>query len=156
LTLEAGGLETLYENEKDPRVRERLLLVVRVEGDGQVPARVARELHRSRPWTSYWLGRYREEGVEGLRDKPRDGRPSKLSEEVQEEIKRELSSRKQGWTTEQVTHLIEERGHVRYHFTHVYRLMHRWGFKEKVPQRRHVNTAPIEEKMDFKKRTRSS
>ena len=45
---------------------------------------------------------------------------------------------------------------MKYHFTHVYRLMHRWGFKEKVPQRRHVNTAPMEEKEDFKKRTRSS
>ena len=69
-----------------------------------------------------------------MSDKPREGRPPKLSEEVQTEIKRELSSRKQGWTTEQVTQLIAERGHVRYHFTHVYRLMHRWGFKEKVPQ----------------------
>jgi putative transposase len=156
LTLGTGELEALYEDERDPRVKERLLLVVRVEGDGQVPAQVARELHRSRPWTSYWLGRYREEGVEGLRDKPRDGRPPKLSGEVQEEIKRELHSRKQGWTTEQVTQLIEEKGHVRYHFTHVYRLMHRWGFKEKVPQRRHVNTASIEEKEDFKKRTRRS
>jgi transposase len=72
------------------------------------------------------------------------------------EIKRELHSRKQGWTTEQVTHLIEERGHVTYHFTHVYRLMHRWGFKEKVPRKRHVNTASIEEEQDFKKRTRNS
>ena len=117
---------------------------------------MAKELHRSRPWTSYWLERYREEGVNGLRDKPREGRPPKLSEEVQMAIKRELSSRKQGWTTEQVTRLIAERGHVRYHFTHVYRLMHRWGFKEKVPRKRHVNTASLEEKGDFKKGTRSS
>jgi transposase len=121
-----------------------------------VPARVAKELHRSRFWTSFWLRRYREEGVSGLDDKPREGRPSKLSEEIQMEIKREISSRKQGWTTDQVTQLIAEKGKVKYHFTHVYRLMHKWGFKEKVPQRRHINTAPMEEKQDFKKRTRSS
>lgn len=74
------------------------------------------------------------------------------------EIKREIfSSRKEGWTTDQVTRLIEERGHVKYHFTHIYRLMHRWGFREKVPRRRrHVNTASNEEKLDFKKRTWSS
>jgi transposase len=145
-------LEELYRGEDDSDVKERLLLILRVEGDGMVPARVAKELHRSRFWTSFWLRRYREEGVDGLTDKPREGRPSKLSEEIQVEIKREISSRRQGWTTDQVTRLIEERGHVKYHFTHIYRLMHRWGFKEKVPQRRHVNTAPIEEKQDFKKR----
>ncbi|MDG7020987.1 MAG: helix-turn-helix domain-containing protein [Nitrososphaerota archaeon] len=156
MALSGQELEAVYRDEGDPRVKERLLLVVRVEGDGKVPAHVARDLHRSRPWASYWLGRYREEGVGGLRDKPREGRPPKLPEGVQAEIKRELRSRKQGWTTEQVTHLIEERGHVRYHFTHVYRLMHRWGFKEKVPRKRHVNTASAEEKTDFKKRTRSS
>lgn len=146
-------LEELYRGEEDPSVRERLLLLLRVEGDGMIPARVAKELHRSRFWTSFWLGRYREEGVEGLRDKPREGRPSRLSEEVQVEIRKELSSRKQGWTTEQVSQLIAERGKVKYHFTHIYRLMHTWGFKEKVPRKRHVNTASREEKEDFKKRT---
>lgn len=149
-------LEQLYRGEEDPGVRERLLLILRVEGDGMVPARVAKELHRSKFWTSFWLRRYREEGVSGLDDKPRSGRPPKLSEDVQAEIRREISSRKQGWTTDQVTQLIAEKGKVKYHFTHVYRLMHRWGFKEKVPQRRHVNTAPVEEKQDFKKGTRSS
>ena len=145
-------LEQLYKGEDDSYVEERLLLILRVEGDGMVPARVAKELHRSRFWTSFWLRRYREEGVDGLTDKPREGRPSKLSEEIQMEIKRELSSRKQGWTTDQVTQLIAEKGKVKYHFTHVYRLMHRWGFKEKVPMRRHINTASMDEKQDFKKR----
>jgi len=149
-------LETAYRQEADPRTKERLLFVLRVEGDGQVPAHAARELRRSRPWASYWLGRYAREGVDGLRDKPREGRPPKLPKAVQLEIRRELSSRKEGWTTEQVTRLIEGRGHVTYHFTHVYRLMHRWGFSEKVPRKRHVNTASLEDKLDFKKRTRSS
>jgi transposase len=33
---------------------------------------------------------------------------------------------------------------VEYHFTHIYRLLHKWGLKQKV----HVNTAPKEEKED--------
>ncbi len=145
-------MEALYKKEEDSKVKERLFLVMRVEGDSMLPAHVAKEMRRSKPWASYWLERFSEEGVDGLRDKPREGRPPKISEEVQMEIKREISSRREGWTTDQVTQLIEERGHVKYHFTHVYRLMHRWGFKEKVPQRRHINTASIEEKQDFKKR----
>ena len=151
MTASRSELEELYRVEESSDVKERLLLILRVEGDGMIPARVAKELHRSRPWTSFWLERYRDKGVDGLKDKPRSGRPSKLSQQVQFEIKRELSSRKQGWTTDQVTQLIAERGKIKYHFTHIYRLMHRWGFKEKVPMRRHVNTASIEEKEDFKK-----
>ena len=34
---------------------------------------------------------------------------------------------------------------------HVHRLLHRWGFSPKVPQKRFVNTASREEKEAFKK-----
>ncbi|HSF51184.1 MAG TPA: winged helix-turn-helix domain-containing protein, partial [Nitrososphaeraceae archaeon] len=42
-------------------------------------------------------------------------------------------------------------GGIRYHYTHIYRLMHKWGFKQKVPRKVHVNTASREEKERFKK-----
>ena len=43
-------------------------------------------------------------------------------------------------------------GGIRYHYTHIYRLMHKWGFKQKkVPRKVHVNTASKEEKERFKK-----
>ena len=36
-------------------------------------------------------------------------------------------------------------------YPHIYRLMHKWGFKQKVPRKVHVNTASKEEKEHFKK-----
>ena len=42
----------------------------KVEGEGMIPARVAKELHRSRTWTSDWLARYRKEGINGLENRP--------------------------------------------------------------------------------------
>ncbi|MGH9978348.1 MAG: hypothetical protein ACRD8Z_21340 [Nitrososphaeraceae archaeon] len=33
--------------------------MLKVEGDGMIPARVAKELRSSRTWTSNWLARYR-------------------------------------------------------------------------------------------------
>lgn len=131
-------------------MKERLLFILRVEGDGAVPSQVAEgELHRSRPWASYWLCRYLKEGVEGLKDKPRSGRPTKLPAKVALAIRRELTKSDQGWTTEQVAEMITERGGVEYHFTHVYRLLHKWGLKQKVPKKVHVGTASKEEKEDF-------
>ena len=158
MALTRNELEALYKREEDPRVKERLLFILRVEGDGAIPCHMAeRELHRSKPWASYWLERYSKEGVEGLKDKPRSGRPSKLSADVALAIRRELAESNQGWKTEQVAEMIAKRGGVDYHFTHIYRLLHKWGFKQKVPKKVHVNTASREEKEVFKKgRGRSS
>jgi len=153
MALTKSELEVLYKGEEELKVKERLLLILRVEGDGAVPSRVAEEeLHRSRPWASYWLDRYLKEGVEGLKDKPRSGRPSKIPADLALAIRRELVESNQGWRTEQVAEMIARRGGVEYHFTHIYRLLHKWGLKQKVPKKIHVNTASKEEKEDFKKR----
>ena len=153
MTISKSELKELYRREEDARVKERLLLILRVEMDGVIPASAARELHRSRPWASYWLERFLKEGLNGLKDRPRSGRPSKLRSEVVMRIRGKLSEGKQGWTTRQVQEVIAKMGGgVTYHYTHIYRLLHRWGFKLKVPRRRHINTASKEEKMAFKKR----
>jgi putative transposase len=90
--------------------------------------------------------------MEGLKNRPKSGRHPDIPEEKVYEIKKELASTKQGWTTKQVEELIVKKsGGIRYHYTHIYRLMHKWGFKQKVPKKTHVNTASKEEKEDFKK-----
>jgi transposase len=38
-------------------------------------------MHRSNPWASDWLKRYDKEGLEGLKDSAKAGRPSELSED---------------------------------------------------------------------------
>ncbi len=144
--------EKLYRSENDANVKERMLLVLNVVHDKQIPAQVTRDLHRSKTWASDWLKRYREEGIEGLKNRTKSGRPPDIPKEIVYEIKKELASRKQGWTTKQVEDLIVKKsGGTRYHYTHIYRLMHKWGFKQKVPRKVHVNTASKQEKEHFKK-----
>jgi putative transposase len=147
-----SALIRLYKKETDFKVKERMLLVIKIEHDNVIPAYAADELHRSRPWALYWSKRFREEGIEGLKDRPKSGRPPDIPEQKVYEIQNELSSSKQGWTTNQVQDLIVKKsGGIRYHYTHIYRLMHKWGFKQKVPRVVHVNTASKEEKERFKK-----
>jgi transposase len=128
-----------------------MLLVLNVLYEKQIPAQIARDLHRSRTWASDWLKRYTEEGIEGLKDRTKSGRPPDIPEEIVYQIKNELASSKQGWTTKQVEDLIVRISKIKYHYTHIYRLMHKWGFKQKVPRKVHVNTASKEEKESFKK-----
>ena len=143
--------EQLYRKESNADTKERMLLVLNVVYDKHIPARVARDLHRSRTWTSDWLKRYREEGVEGLKNRPKSGRYPDISEEKVHEIKNELLSSKQGWTTKQVYDIIVRESGVQYHQIYIYTLLRKWGFKQKVPIKVHVNTASKEEKEDFKK-----
>ena len=48
--------------------------------------------------------------------------------------------------------MIIKKSGIKYHYIHIYRILRKWGFKQKVPRKVHVNTASKEEKEDFKKR----
>ena len=96
----------LYKKETNIKVKERMLLVIKVKYENVIPAYAADELHRSRPWGLYWLDRFSQEGVEGLKNRPKSGRHQDIPEEKIHEIKNELASNKQGWTTKQVEDLI--------------------------------------------------
>ena len=100
--------EKLYRSENDANLKERMLLILNVVyDDKQIPTQVARDLHRSKTWASDWLKRYREEGIEGLKNRTKSGRlPPDILEETVYEIKKELASSKQGWTTKQIQDLI--------------------------------------------------
>jgi transposase len=114
-------LEEQYKKESDPMVKERLLLVLRIEYDNMTPTRAGREIDRSRSWASKskWWRRYIQEGLNGLNDKSRSGgRHTKLPEEIAFLIQNELLlESKQGWSTKQVNDIIIVRkGEVRYHY----------------------------------------
>ena len=150
--LKPSVLSKAYRNERDARVKERLLLIVRVSSDKQHVELAASELHRSRAWAYKWCKRYNDEGLEeGLKDKPRSGKPCEMSKEETNKIIKELSSSNTGWDFRQVMDLIQKRTGVKYHEVHIRRLLHKWGFSSKVPQKRFVRTATKEEEKDFKK-----
>jgi transposase len=145
-------LNNAYKKEKDSNVKERILLVKRVKIDKQEAASVAEhELNRSRWWAYKWLHRFDKDGLDGLKDQPRSGRPPDVPKGVMIKIKQELAESNTGWDFRQVMDLIYRKTGVRYHEVHIYRLLHKWGFKSKVPQKRFVNTASAKEKMKFKK-----
>ena len=129
-----------------------MLLVKRVKIDKQEASSVAEyELNRSRWWAYKWLHRFDKDGVDGLKDQPRSGRPPDVPKDVMLKIKQELAESNTGWDFRQVMDFIYRKTGVRYHEVHIYRLLHKWGFKSKTPQKRFVNSASAKEKRKFKK-----
>ena len=123
---------------------------MRVSSDKQHIESVAKELHRAKSWVYKWHKRYMDEGLEGLRDRPRSGKPSAIPKEEMGKIKQELSDSKIGWDLTGDEPNPKE-SWSKYHEVHIRRLLHKWGFKSKVPQKRFVRTASRKEKKGFKK-----
>lgn len=145
-------LNNAYRKEIDSDVKERILLVRRVRFDSQEASKIAeRELHKSRWWAYKWLNRFDKLGLEGLKDQPRSGRPPLIPEKKMLKIRQEISENKAGWQVKQVMDIIYKKTGIRYHEVHIYRLLHKWGFSARVPQKRFVNTASEDEKESFKK-----
>ena len=144
-------LDKLYKQESNTDVKERILLVRRIIEDKQHIVNVAKELHRCRAWAYKWYKRYNDKGLEGLKDKERSGRPLDVPKEIIVKIRQELEDSNTGWDFRQVMDLIYKKTGVRYHEVHIYRLLHKWGFKSKVPQKKFVNTASKKDKSKFKK-----
>lgn len=96
MTITWTEYERVYRAQKDAKVKERMLLVLNVVYHGKVAAHVAREICRSnKGWACQWLKRYREEGIEGLKDRPKGGRHSKISKQTEYRIKTILKENNQ-------------------------------------------------------------
>ena len=145
-------LDKEYRNERDARVKERILLIIIVSPDKQHIESAAKELHRARSWAYKRYKRYNDEGMmEGLRDRQRNGRPSAMPKEEMDKTRQELSGGNTGWDIRQVMDLIRKRTGVKDHKEHIRRLLHKWGFVPKVPQKRFARTASQKGKKSFKK-----
>jgi putative transposase len=125
LSLTKTSFEKIYRDEEDVKTKERMLLVLNVIYHSMISTHVATDLHRNRAWACVWLKRYDDECLEGLKNKPRTGKPSELSEEIIYQIKKELKESNQSWTTKQVEEMIIEKSGIKYHYTHIYRILHK-------------------------------
>src|SRR3954451_23567670 len=112
-------LRALARRERDGRVSARLLALANAL-DGMSRDQAARAAGMDRQTLRDWVHRYNAEGVEGLHDRPRPGRPCSLDEGRQAALKglvlRGPSLERDGcvaWRARDLCALVEERFGVR-------------------------------------------
>jgi putative transposase len=142
--------------EKDARVKERLL-AVKLVYDGFTLSRAAEAVGRTKKTVFYWVKRFREGGVEALRDRPRSGRPRKASRELIAE-KLKLSPKALGydvdhWTVKLLRVELAKDG-VDYSLKRLYRIVKELGYRLIRPRPRHYR-AEEDRWADFKKELES-
>jgi putative transposase len=138
--------------ERDARVRERIL-AVKIVYDGSSLSKAAETVGRTKRTIFNWVKRFREGGIEALRDKPRSGRPRKVSKEfVAEKLK--LNPRTLGydvdyWTVKLLRVELSKSG-VDYSLKRLYRIVKEIGYRLIKPRPKHYK-AEEDKWADFKK-----
>ena len=104
---------------------------------------VVRQLGVARSTASKWHARWLEGGLEALRARPVPGRPRRLSDAELGQLEEALLQGPQAhgystelWTLPRMTRLIAKRFGVRYHPSHVWKLLRRMGWSCQKPARR--------------------
>lgn len=165
-SVKLGYLKDLYSKEKDVRLKERLHILVLLRR-GFVQRDVSDMLEISVGKVPFWKKRFERDGFEGLRDKPKSGKPTKLSKKVLDNLSERLKNLKgkekeiivAGWNTKQIRDVIEEYAGVKYSLRHVRRLNSKMGFSLITPRIKHLkrDEKKIKEfKEQFKKNLKKS
>lgn len=135
---------------REPRAAQRdryRAVLMALEGNG-APA-IARTLARSRRHVQDWVYAYRDGGIEGMRPKPRPGRPTKLPREREAELKARLDAgpiaSDGGVCTlrgKDVVRILETEFGVGYTLDGAYDLLHRLGYSCLTPRPLHEKNDP--------------
>jgi len=140
-TLESIDFKSLIAKETNGRMRVRLMALSHIK-DGANNTQTARNLHISRRIVNDWVKRFHEQGLDGLKEKPRSGRPcnlngqqlSQLSQYIHDNSIKPNGGRLKAQTL--VAYITQE-FKVDYSIDNIYRLLHQLGFSWITSRSRH-------------------
>ena len=136
---ERDDLKKAYKKEKDLRVRARILAVNMACSEGFKINEAAACLMQCPDWVGMRIQRFNTDGLDGLRDLPRSGRPPKIPLREMDKIMKQTS---QMPTTPAALHQqIFQKTKVKLHLTYVRELMRKYGLSSKRTTSIHINAA---------------
>ncbi len=145
LNLEA--LEELAHHEPDKRRFLRLRVVI-LALRGHTAVDIADLLGVSRRAVQTWIARYNADGPDGLSDRPRPGRPSRLTGPQLEQLRRRIDAGPRpedgvcALRGPEIQLIIQREFGVAYTQAAVYFLLHRLGYSCLDPRPRHLDADP--------------
>jgi transposase len=90
-----------------------------------------------------WINRYMAEGRSGLYDKPRSGRPPKVPYITLLTIFESII--KYGWSPKKIREIVRQKTNIKYHITHIRRILHKFEFRQKKAESKHEKQTSMQE-----------
>lgn len=149
---------------KSAKEKEREL-IISLHKKKKTVREIGDTLDISKSKAAFWINRYKETG--SLKDKPRSGKPSSLTEEQFEMIKKALhdfpppryGGESMGWTTKMLIQYVKDEFGVSFGQRYAQKIMHKHGIRLITPRPAHKKgskAARIVYQMDFKKNSRKN
>jgi transposase len=134
-------LDRLYRTTKVPRLRTRAQMILLAAEQGLKVPQVAAIVLESEATVLRWLKRYLAEGIEGLYDAPRPGRPSELTEAYRDALLAAVRRRPRSlglpfslWTLQRLVDYLAEHTSIRVSDETVRRALKQAGIVLSRPQ----------------------
>jgi transposase len=134
-------LARLYRTTKVPRLRTRAQMILLAAEQGFKVPQIAAIVRESEATVLRWLKRYLAEGLEGLHDAPRPGRPSELTEAYRAALLAAVRRRPRSlglpfslWTLQRLVDYLAERTSIRVSDETVRRALKQAGIVLSRPQ----------------------
>ncbi len=133
----------MAESAKDgaDRVSKRIHSVL-LNGEGRTSGEISQVLHASREKVSEWLKIYDHQGIDGLLEGKRTGRPARLTDVKKILLCDIIDSGPVAyglmtgiWTSRTIAEIIEWEFDITYHQGHVRKLLQDFGFSVQTPKR---------------------
>ncbi len=113
-------LDTLYRTTRDVRLRTRVQMILLAAEQHLVASEIAKIVRTDPDTVVTWLKRYLAEGINGLADKPRVGRPDKVTPAYPEQLLRIVRQRPRSlgqpyslWTLQRLADYMAEQTGIR-------------------------------------------
>lgn len=135
-----SALRKCYSAETDAKAKLRLLIGMHRK-QGKSIDDIAASLHKPRRTVHGWLWRLEDSGLSGAVDKPRSGRPKRLTAKQLVALRRDLLKEpakckypEAFWNTRLVQEYVRKKFGVLFVDRHMRRLLHKMGFSQQKPR----------------------
>lgn len=149
-------LQALYKEEKKSKPKLRLLVAL-LRKEGRTLEDISFSVQKPKTTIHDWIKRLEDNSLEGIYDTKQTGKPTRLTQEQTNELKKVLSSSpmEQGipfklWMTSTVQYVIHKRFEVTYRPRNVRKIVKKLGFTLQKPRQRN-RKASTEAQKEFKK-----
>ena len=126
-------------------LEKRRRRAVKLSRRGKGIREIARRVRASPGAVHRWLQDWKKDGDAGLVAKPTPGRPSKLTAKQREKLQKLLLAGAMAcgfpnelWTLKRIATLVHKKFGVRYHPSHLWRVLRACGWSCQVPERRAI------------------
>lgn len=148
-----ADVKSIHDKEKNGRVKQRLLIILKAFKI-KSSYKIAEQTATSHTKVQRWINRFNKYGVDGLKDKPRPGKPSKLTSKQKNELKKIIENPgefRAGYNTIEIMDKIHKNFGVKFTPQYTRRFLKKLDYSLITPRPSHIKKDPIKGKEIIKK-----